>query len=193
MNPMTAPVLDLKNPPPAPAPADAAASEDESHEERSALFLDDIPEAVEWEAAHALPTQAKQRYYILLAGIVLVGGSVAFWQGSWSVALVTLIGAAAWEVHDRFAKPVKVQVDGHGLTVGGVHYPHARLTSFDIHEMPDGVVELSVATDAWHTRHLRFPLGQQDPEQLRELLLRHVPEGRHDIPRLEWWLRTPRG
>jgi hypothetical protein len=183
-------LLDLKNPAPEPVPQPPVAEPGQFVD----LMADgdDAEEVMEWEAHHPLPEHGRQRHYLLLAGVTLAGGVIAFWQHSWSTMLVILLSVGAWELYERLRRPVGVRVDGRGITVDGYRYPHAQLTSFDIHGMPDGTVELSLMTDRWHSRNLRLPLGPTDPMQLRELLLRHVPEDAHRIPALEWWLRKPR-
>jgi hypothetical protein len=122
--------------------------------------------------------------------LAAAGAGVAWWQASILTFIVVALGLATWEIRERFARPITAQLDAGGLTVDGAHYPTARLTSFDIHRMPDGTNELSVATTAWHARHLRIPLGSLDPDQIRAVLRRGVPEEAHPVPLLDWWLRT---
>lgn len=167
-------VLDLKPTAPEPEPS-------------SELFTVPDIEPVEWKAHHPLPSRARR--YALMGTLALVGAGVAWWQTSALTFVVVLLGLATWEISERYARPITVHLDEGGLTVDGERYPATRLSSFDIHQMPDGTSELSIATTAWHSRRLRLHLGEQDPEHVRAILSGIVPEEEHPIPLLDWWLR----
>ncbi|HXK35967.1 MAG TPA: hypothetical protein VJ553_00075 [Candidatus Paceibacterota bacterium] len=147
------------------------------------------PEEAHWEAFHPLSQAAHVRRYMVMGALGVLGAGVAWWQASILTALVVLLGLATWEIKERITRPVAAHADERGLTIDGIHYPAAKLSSFDILSMPDGTNELSVATTLWHARRLRVPLGQQNPDDVRAVLSRVVPEEQHDAPLLDWWLR----
>jgi hypothetical protein len=147
------------------------------------------PEALEWEAHHPLNEQSRYRHYVALAGFVVVGGAVSIWQSSVFTFITVALALVAWELHERFSKPVRVRVDERGVAVDGRYYPHTALTSFDLHRMSDGAVELSLATRQWHSRMVRLPLGDQDPTAVRGLLLSYLVEEEHPIPLVDRLIR----
>ena len=165
--------------------------EPEPSADPSAEFPTDLfgPEEAQWEAVHPLSPAAHSRRYMLMGALAAIGAGVAWWQASVLTMVVVLLGLATWEIKERVIRPVSVHVDEHGLTVDEVHYPAAKLTSFGILSMPDGTNELSVATTLWHARRLRVPLGDQDPDIVRAVLARAIPEEQHEAPLLDWWLR----
>lgn len=181
-------ILDLKHPDPA-APAEPAAIEFDG----DALALDAGaligPESLEWEARGTLTPNGRYRHYLTLTGFAIVGGAVSFWQASWFTLLVIVLGLAAWELQERLGKPVRVRVDERGVHLDGHRYPHSELTSFDVHEMADGTAELSLATRRWHSAHLRLSLGEQNPNDVRSLLARHVPEEQHGLSLVDWLIK----
>lgn len=147
------------------------------------------PEAAAWEATHPLSPSAHSRRYMLMGALAAVGAGVAWWQASVLTVVVVLLGLATWEIKERVLRPVSAHASERGLTLDGVHYPAAKLTSFDIITMPDGTNELSVKTTLWHARRLQVPLGQQNPDDVRAVLSRVIPEEQHEAPFLDWWLR----
>ena len=189
-------VLDLKHPSPRepeePESVQAMAIT-ATESEPGALVPDEGPgwdnENIEWEAHHALPNSARRRNRMAMAGLAALGGVVALWQSSWMVLVAVASGLAAWEAHERTARPFPVRLGPRGLTVGDTHIPHARLGSFDVHRMPDGAHELSLRTDRWFQRYLRVPLGDADPDAVRAFLAANVVEEQHPVPLLEWWMR----
>jgi hypothetical protein len=198
-------VLDLKNPPEASnddttdvvTPIEALTIPESNMpmnlDELAALTLaaTAAPRTVAWEAHHPLSGTARMRHYYLLGGLVALGVLVAWWQASFLVFVVVLLGAGALEVSERWSKPTAVAIDEHGVAVDGRHHAHADLASFDIHTMPDGTVELSVQTSKWHAPHMRLPLGEQDPTEVRAVMAQYVPEGRHKIPLWDYLIRKP--
>jgi hypothetical protein len=200
-------VLDLKNPPEANAddttdvvtPVEALTISEPSNlatlgfDELAALTLagTSAPRTIAWEAHHPLSGTARMRHYYLLGALVIVGGAIAFWQSSFLVFVVVLLGAGALEVKERWGKPTSVAIDEQGIAIDGRHHPHADLASFDVHTMPDGTVELSLHTSKWHAPHVRLPLGDQDPAQVRTVLAQYVPEARHPIPLWDYLIRKP--
>ncbi len=183
-------VLDLKNPEPAPTePIDAPPLEGLEDATIAGVSAPIDPPQAQWEARHVLSERGRYRHYVALAGFAFAGGMVAWWQSSWLTFLTILLGLAAWELHERLGKPVRVLVNERGVNVNGRQYPHATLASFDLHRMPDDTVELSLATREWHWQRLRLPLGQQDPEEVRVALSHYVVEEDHGVPLIDWLIR----
>lgn len=198
-------VLDLKNPPEASAddttdvvtPVEALTVSGPSApalmglDELTALTLaaTAAPRTLEWEAHHPLSESARRRHYYLLGALVVIGGVIAFWQSSFLAFVAVLLGAVALEVRERFGKPVRVAIDERGVAIDGRHHAHADLASFDVHTMPDGTVELSLHATKWHAPHMRLPLGEQDPAEVRTVMSQYVPEDRHAIPLWDSFIR----
>jgi hypothetical protein len=195
-------VLDLKHPQPVPPsdpePAAAPVPEPVIPQEIPEQSQGPVPflfsalagmEPVAWEARHTLSERGRYRHYVAMAGFVLAGGAIAWWQSSWLTLGVVLAGLVAWELHERFAQPVSVVVSEEGVTVNGYTYPHDELSSFDLQQMADGTVHLSLALRKWHSPHLLIPLGEQDPERVRDMLTPFVGQESHGVAPLERFIR----
>ena len=147
------------------------------------------PQEAAWEAEHRLSPTARRKHLMLAAFLGGLGLVVALWQGSIVSLIVVVLALVAWELRERFAKPVRVHINNQGIWVDSIYHPHAELATFDMHFMPDGVHEVSIRSAAWHTPDIRLPVGDQDPEAVHSVLLQYLPEDRHAIPPLEWWMR----
>jgi hypothetical protein len=202
---MTTNVLDLKADrtpaPPAllPEPSLAAPSGEPSDAEEESMNdateLDALlagtlgPDELSWDAHAPYSGVAHKRRKLLAWGLVGAGLLTAALQASWSTGLVVLAGVGAWILHGRIAAPSKVHLNQRGCTIDGHHIPHAHLASFDIHEMRDGSVHLSLRTTARLSRYIHIPLGNQNPDEVHALLSRFVPEETHPVPLWESWMR----
>jgi hypothetical protein len=147
------------------------------------------PEVVAWKVEHALTDRARMREYMLLAGFLVAGGAVAWWQASWLTFAVIVLGCAAWELHNRYPSPHHVHIDDKGIDVDGYRHRYEHLHSYDLHSMPDGSTHLSIRTTRWHSPHLHISLGEQEVEQVHAVLSRYLAEDDHKIPLMEWWLK----
>lgn len=142
-----------------------------------------------WTADHAPSPREKFRERVLLAGLLILGGAVAYWQKSWMTAAVMVLGAIAWELHNFFPRTHRVHIDDTGVTIDDHKHHHERLASYDIHTMPDGSVRLSLMTRQWHLPYLHIPLGEQDPAQVEAVLSRYVIRGEHRIPLMDYFTK----
>lgn len=185
-------VLDLKHPVP-PSPAAEGAVPGLEPLSATPLAGSDLvawgdPEPLEWEARSALTAQGRYRHYLVFSGFAMIGGVISWWQSSPFMFVTVLLGLVAWELHERLGRPVKVRIDSTGVSLDERHFPHAELSSFDIHRMTDTAAVLSLATRRWHSAHLRIPLGTQDPYKVRAALLHFVPEERHGVGPIDRYL-----
>lgn len=186
-------VLDLKNLPDesVDGATDIAVPAEESPEgvDAAALAGFSAPRTIAWEAHHPLAGTAQRKHFILLGALVGVGALVAWWQASIMVFLVALVGAGALAARERWSKSTHIVVDEHGVCVNDRRFAHTDFASFDIHRMPDATVELSLHTTRWHLPHFRLPLGSQDPAAVRTVMMQYIPEARHAIPFLDYFIR----
>lgn len=178
-------VLDLRNPPREEEPAQS----EEPEESATVPSPEPTPTAITWSAHHALGPAARRRHYILMGVLGAVGAGVAFWQASLLVLFTMVVCLATWELHERMAHPTAVSVDHRGVTVNGHFYPHASLSSFQVHRMPDQTHVLSIRTDSWTMPRLMLPLGETDPFEVHDALSQYVPEGEHPVSFYDRWVR----
>ncbi len=127
--------------------------------------------------------------------VILVGVGVLafFWQQSLLTAVTFFIFAFITSLHFwREAKEEQYEIHPHGIMTGGRFHHFRDLKSFSIHYHPQGHHELSLCTGRFLNYYLKFPLGSQDPFEIREALAAYLPEEHHEEG-LEDWLRRKLG
>ena len=76
----------------------------------------------------------------------------------------------------RKPKTITITISGNGITIEGRPYPYQELISFWIHYNPPWVKEMSFATKSAFLSHLRIPIGNENPAEIRAFLTRFLPE-----------------
>ena len=181
-------MLDVTHPAPTHEPEPEVPQEEVAQEPQSTQLFTG-PESLAFTVSHVATPRERSRGYMMLGAIVTVGTAVAWWQASWLTFAVMAVGAAAWELHNRFPGAHEVRIDHKGVTINGHRHDYHHLHSFDMHTMPDGSARLSVKTRRWHLPHLHLPLGEQDPQEVHALLSQYLLEDDHRIPLMDYWMK----
>ncbi|HXV26675.1 MAG TPA: hypothetical protein VD862_01465 [Candidatus Paceibacterota bacterium] len=148
------------------------------------------PESVSWRAPVLPDALERRKEHILLGILGSAAVGVAVWQGSWTLFFVALLTVVTWEVHHRVHTESEVTIDAAGITVNGHRHRYERLATFAIQEMPDGSRHLSVASASGMVPAIRAPLGEQNHEEVRDVLQQFLPETEHPIPISELFLKS---
>ncbi|MDP3795111.1 MAG: hypothetical protein Q8R13_04265, partial [bacterium] len=70
-------------------------------------------------------------------------------------------------------------IDGLGVTIDARSHPYETLSSFWIFYDPPHVRELSLRSKQRFLPYIRIPLADQNPVEIRRLLIQYLPERRH--------------
>lgn len=160
--------------------------------ESPAAFLTALltkPENISWSFEHKQTERQRMREYMFLAVTALTGGLVSWWQSSWLTLIVVFLGIIAWELHNRLPSGHRIDIDDKGVSVDGYRHRYQHLHSYDIHNMPDGSIHLSIMTSRWHLPQMHLPLGDQDHQQVDALLSRYLLRDEHKIPLLDYLIK----
>ncbi len=114
-----------------------------------------------WAVAIIIIALLVSSYYlesILFAFIILVGGCGILIYGSKTPEIFTF------------------EVSGAGIRIGDRLFPYETLQSFWIFYSIGDTKELSIRSDHMLVPMIKIPLGEQNPTELRELLLNFMPE-----------------
>lgn len=113
-------------------------------------------------------------------GIVAVGGAVlAILFHDILFAAVILVGAVALVLHVlRKPRELYCEISERGVLVGTTLYPYSTLESFWIHEhmVPN---KLLLTSQKLFMPHIVIPLSDVTAEEVRDILLDHLPE--HEV------------
>lgn len=89
-------------------------------------------------------------------------------------------------------KPLKIEfsITNHGVQIGNKLYQYNDLESFWVHYNPPIKKELSLKSKKMIMPYIKIPLGDEDPNIIRELLLRFMQEKEHIEPFMDILMRN---
>ncbi len=133
---------------------------------------------LEWETLDFIPTPRGKTWYIA-AGLIVAGLLVyALATGSWTMAIAfIMLGVVFMLAEKRNPKKVKVVISDMGISYNGSFYPYHHVNAFWVVYHPPYVRVLYLRlSNGRNYKLLRIELNHQKPQEVRELLLRELPE-----------------
>ncbi len=134
-------------------------------------------EHIVWTAPEYQHYDKPREWYIW--GTVLLGIVVLYtlWVGDYLMLLtILIIAGVAYAVSHRPPREVNVTIDSKNITVNETVYPLKSVKYFWIHYQPPEVKTLNLETTNYINRDITIQLEDQDPNEVREFLLRFLPE-----------------
>lgn len=167
-------IVDLRNPTPPPRPSSTAndtirEEQIESPHESRAIFAWDTLEFIKYE----------KDLQWLLSLVVIVVALIGYFllTQNYLGAIVTILSSFMIYLYSlREPREIHVEILPLGIEVGEKLYAFDRLKSFWIfYELPD-FKEVTIRTKATFSPYLYLPLGNTNPVQIRNALLKFLPE-----------------
>ena len=90
--------------------------------------------------------------------------------------IVVMLALILFLQHTRSPRQITCTIRSSGVTLAQNDLPWKDITAFWIIYQPPEVKKLYLATKRFLMPQISIPLEQQNPVQLRELLLKYVPE-----------------
>ena len=139
----------------------------------------EAPETINWSA---LEHEARERgpYWFLGPGAIALALIIfgIFAHSYFFIAFIALAFTVLLMYAHRPPREITLQIGGDGVYAGKTHYQFSELKSFWIFEKPEEK-ELSLETAKLLSPYLRIPLGSADPQQVKDMLARFLPEQEH--------------
>lgn len=136
---------------------------------------------IQWEAPDFDATEGS-RLLLLAAGALLILGAVAaaFFRNSPFAFFLAIAGGLLISYAYRAPRNIRFAVTARGVTVSGRLYEFENLQSFWIAYDPPLFKEVRLVSKKAIMPVLRIPLNSTDPLRVREILLRFLPEKKHE-------------
>ncbi|MBI5816923.1 MAG: hypothetical protein HZB09_00660 [Candidatus Yonathbacteria bacterium] len=135
-----------------------------------------------WSALE-YPIREKTTDWYWALGIMAIAGAVASYiLGNILFSILILLGAFTVASYGaRKPHMVEFEIDRRGIRSGTTLYPHSSLASFWIVE---GVEESKILLQSGKIfmPYIIIPLGEENPEMVREVLLNYLKEEEHAEP-----------
>jgi len=130
-----------------------------------------------WQAPeyHHYDKSTDWYWWVGLVAIMLLGFAV--WQGSFLFGVLVLVG---WFTIILYAvrKPqiITFSINEKGVVIEKTFYPWHTLKSFWIFYNPPLLKELSLESQKTLMPYIKIPLGDTNPDQVKEALDKYLPE-----------------
>ncbi len=128
--------------------------------------------------------KTKWWYAVSIIAIVLLVGVSLWLKSVLGAILFILVGVLLFVFSTRKPLEHSVELLDSGIVVDGQMYPYANIASFWIFYEPN-FQELSLRMQRTFTPVVRVQLAEIDPVEVRELLLRFLPEIEEDEPLID--------
>ncbi len=154
---------------------------------------DSAPTKIEWTASEFIKYKRDKSWFILpglvalaLAVIAIILKNFLFTVGIIIAAFVIYLYAV------KEPRKIKFSISGKGIQIDKQIFPFEDLKSFWIFYNPPEIKELSVRSKKMFIPYIKLPLGDQNPAEVRKLLLRFIPERKHQESAVDTWTRRLR-
>ena len=139
-------------------------------------------ERITWSALE-YPVREKTTDWYWALGIMAVAGAVASYiLANILFSILIILGAFTVAAYGaRHPHEVLFEIDRRGIRSGTTLYPHSSLTSFWVIE---GIEESKILLQSSKVfmPYIIIPLGEENPEMVREVLLNYIKEEEHVEP-----------
>ena len=137
---------------------------------------------ITWNALE-YPVREKTTDWYWALGIMAIAGAVASYiLGNILFSILILLGAFTVAAYGaRHPHMVEFEIDRRGIRSGATRYPYSSLASFWVIE---GAEESKILLQSGKILmpYIVIPLGEEDPEVVREVLLNYLKEEEHVEP-----------
>jgi len=123
----------------------------------------------------------KDKSWFIITG--LIAGGLFLWALSTKNLLFALLIGLSYFSITVFAlkKPreINLAITAKGIEIDKTFYEFDNLKSFWIFYEPPQIKELSLRSKKTIMPYIKIPLGEQNPVEVRQTLLKYLPERRH--------------
>jgi len=138
------------------------------------------PDQVKWTALEFEHYQKSKSWFLVL-GLIAIGLFVwALWTRNVLFALLIGLSYFSLSVY-ALKKPrnVSLTISPRGIRVNKTLYDFDSIRSFWIFYEPPHTRELSLRSRKTFVPYIKIPLGEQNPVEVRDFLIKYLPEKKH--------------
>jgi len=135
---------------------------------------------IEWTAPEFEHYQKSKSWFLVL-GLITIGLFIwALWTKNVLFALLIGLSYFSLSVY-ALKKPrdVSLAIDPRGVRINKTIYDFDSIRSFWIFYEPPYTRELSLRSRKTFMPYIKIPLGEQNPVEVRDFLIKYIPEKKH--------------
>ena len=148
---------------------------------------------IEWVAPEFIKYKRGKTWFVLPALIALILAIIALLLKNFLFLILIALAALAVYIYAlKEPKKIKFSISKKGIKIEKKIYKFEDLKSFWIFYEPPEIKELSLRSKKVFTLYIKIPLGDQNPVEIRKLLLKFLPERKHTESVVDAWVKKAR-
>jgi len=139
-----------------------------------------MPENIQWSAPEFEHYQKSKSWFLITGGIAAVLLLWAIFTKSFLFALLIALGYFTIAIYAaKRPKQIQLAITPKGIKIEKSLYEFENLRSFWIFYDPPEIRELSLRSKKSIMPYIKIPLGEQNPVEVRQILIKYLPEKKH--------------
>jgi hypothetical protein len=138
-----------------------------------------------WKAPEFEVFERDRKWYLYITLILLAVVAYAVYSNSLIMAITFILVGAVGYIHiHKEPQILDFMITEEGVTAGQEIYEFENLKSFWIFYEPN-IKAISLHVKSRILPYIHVPLGDQNPVRIREILLKYIPEEKHQLGAIE--------
>lgn len=148
------------------------------------------PTKLEWTALEFKKYKKGKKWFVLPTLIALIVIIAAILLKNLLLVVASILTAFVVYIYaKKEPKKIKFSISGNGVQIDQIVYKFEDLKSFWIFYEPGKVKEISLRSKKAFMPYIKIPLGDQNPAEIRRLLLKFLPEKKQRESIIDEWTR----
>ncbi len=138
-------------------------------------------QTLRWAAPSAYRREGIKSPYVVSVVLAIIAVLAAVFQGDITTVILFGLLSVMVVVHVRKSVPIiRIEVTPLSIKAGDHTYAYDQIESFWIQYEPEfDIRELSLHLKKWYMPYTKIQIGEEDPVQIRAILLQFIPEAEH--------------
>jgi len=133
-----------------------------------------------WRAPEFEIFERDRKWYFYMSAILIAIVAYAVFTNSLIMAVVfILFGVVGYIYINKEPRILDFMITREGVTAGREIYSFDNINSFWIFYEEDGLRVISLHTQSYLAPYIHIPIADQDPSEIRRILLQYNPEEEH--------------
>lgn len=143
-----------------------------------------------WEAPEFEKRAKTKSWFIIPALLTIIFGVIALVTENTLFLIFIILAFIVFYIYaNKEPRIIKFKINEKGVEIDGHIHNFDSLRSFWLFYNPPEEKELSFRSRKTFFPYIRIPLADQNPNELREYLLKFLPEKRHTESIIDIWMR----
>ncbi|HRY82376.1 MAG TPA: hypothetical protein P5232_01550 [Candidatus Moranbacteria bacterium] len=133
-----------------------------------------------WRAPEFETFERDRKWYLYISAILIAIIAYAIFTNGLVMAITfILIGVVGYIYIEKEPRTLDFMITKDGVIAGREIYDFDNLKSFWIFYEEDGLRVISLHTESYLAPFIHIPIHDQDPSEIRKILLQYIPEEEH--------------